>query len=203
MSVTLIIIIITGFTTYKALKDPGFKAKMMFYPFAINNSKEYYRFLTHGLIHADTMHAVFNLYVLYSFGEQVEQSFINQFGLLGIFFYVILYVGALIASSLISYAKHKGDPGYMALGASGAVSAIMFSFILMYPQHELGFIFLPGVPIKGYIIGGLYLVYSHYMAKKNLDNIGHDAHFYGAIFGIFMTLIFRPDFLTEFIQSFS
>jgi membrane associated rhomboid family serine protease len=202
MSVTLIIIIITGLITYKAFKDPAFKGKMMFYPFAIKNSNEYYRFLTHGLIHADFMHALFNLYVLYNFGRYVEDRFVSIFGPLGIVFFLVLYFGALIASSLISYSKHKEDPGYMALGASGAVSAVMFSFILMYPQHELQLILIP-IPIKGYIMGALYLLYSHYMAKKNMDNIGHDAHFYGAIFGVFITIIFRPDFLTEFIQSFS
>jgi len=199
MSLTLIIIIITGFVTYKGLNDPIFKGKMMFYPFAIKGRKEYHRFFTHGLIHADFMHAFFNLFVLYNFGKAVEFTFVEHFGLSGFLLYLILYAGALVASSLISYAKHKKNPGYMALGASGAVSAVLFSFILMYPQEELTLMFL--IPIKAYILGGLYLLYSHYMSKQNMDNIGHDAHFYGAIFGILITIIYRNDFLFEFLDK--
>ena len=123
----------------------------------------------------------------------------EHFGLSGFLLYLILYAGALVASSLISYAKHKKNPGYMALGASGAVSAVLFSFILMYPQEELTLMFL--IPIKAYILGGLYLLYSHYMSKQNMDNIGHDAHFYGAVFGFLFTLLLSPRLFGEFLRQ--
>jgi membrane associated rhomboid family serine protease len=193
---TFIIIIITVLTSLKAFNDPALRSNMMFNPYVIKTNKQYLRFITSGLIHADYMHLLFNMYMLYIFGKMLEPTFVSIFGpTLGGLFFVLLYGLGLIASHTLSYIKHHNYPGYNSLGASGAVSAVMFSFIFIYPIS--GQIWgLPSV-----VIGVLYLMYSQFMAEKNMDNIGHDAHFAGAIFGILFTIAIRPAFALEFIQK--
>jgi membrane associated rhomboid family serine protease len=193
--ITLSIVIITVLTSLKAFNDPMLRGKMMFNPYVIKNDKQYLRFISSGLIHADYMHLIFNMYALYTFGTMLESTFMGIFGAIGGLFYVLLYVLGLIASHTLSYIKHHNYPGYNSLGASGAVSAIIFSFILIYPITGR----IWGIP--SVIIGVLYLMYSQYMAEKNIDNIGHDAHFAGAIFGVLFTIAIRPQFAIEFIQK--
>lgn len=204
-SITLLIVIMTGILSYQAFENPTMKGRMLFVPDIINRMGQYDRFLTHGFIHADWMHLIINLYVLYSFGEMAELYFKAAFGdLMGAIFYTILYIGGIIVSSIPSYIKHKDNRLYGALGASGAVSGVVFVNIFFAPWSEIFFIFFPffGIPI---ILAGIaYLFYSNYMGKKGNDNIGHDAHFYGAIWGFSFTIlasaILRPDLITRFMD---
>lgn len=199
--ITYIILAITGFVSYQAFQDGGLKWKFMFNAYQIKHRKEWYRYFSHGLIHGDWMHLGFNAYVLYSFGKIVELTYVSQFGEgKGRLNFVLMYVGALAFSSVFSYAKHQDNPHYNALGASGAVSAVLFSFIAIYPTEDLMLMFIP-IPIKAWIMGGLYLLYSHYMAKKQMDNIGHDAHFWGAVFGFVVTFVFKPELVSRFIDQ--
>ena len=200
--ITYIIIGITALASYKAFQDGSLKWKLIFNAYQIKERKEWYRFFSHGLIHADWIHFGFNIYVLYVFGKSVELSFVSIFGpVRGLLNYILLYSGALLASSVYSFVKNQDNPHYNALGASGAVSAVLFSFIAMYPNSDLSLMFIP-IPIKGWILGTLYLLYSHYMAKKEMDNIGHDAHFWGAVFGFVVTFVFEPKLFGAFISNF-
>ena len=173
----------------------------MFNAYEIKRKKEWYRFFSHGLIHADWVHLGLNIYVLYLFGGKVEHEFIKEFGMVrGIVNYLLLYIGGLAVSSFYSYAKHQDNPNYNSLGASGAVSAVVFASIALFPMDKLGIILIPFY-IPGVIFGALYLLYSNYMAKKQLDNIGHDAHFWGALFGFVITFVFNPSLLSSFVNQ--
>ncbi len=191
LSLTLIIVIMTGLISYQAFNNPDMRAKLIFYPTAVKNRKEYYRFLSHGLIHGDFGHLFINMFVLWQFGEFVELLFTNGvmtsrfiipplFGpATGRIMFVFFYFSAIVIASIPDYLRHQNNPGYAALGASGATSALVFSYILFDPWQW--FIF-PPVPAILVAIG--YLWYSNYMDKRGGDNIGHNAHYWGAIYGI-------------------
>ena len=192
---------ITALVSYKAFQDGSLKWRFMFNAYEIKRKKEWYRFFSHGLIHADWLHLGLNIYVLYLFGGKVEHEFIKEFGMVrGIVNYLLLYIGGLAVSSFYSYAKHQDNPNYNSLGASGAVSAVVFASIALFPMDKLGIILIPFY-IPGVIFGALYLLYSNYMAKKQLDNIGHDAHFWGALFGFVITFVFNPSLLSSFVNQ--
>jgi len=199
--ITIAIIIITGITSYQAFTNYGLKEKLIFNPYSIKKRNEWYRFWTHGLLHADWIHLALNLFVLFGFGETVEMEYKRNFGAIGSFYFVLLYVLGLSASSLFDYFKHRNNWSYNALGASGAVSAVLFAAILFNPTQIL---LLYGIiPIPAVIGGGLYLVYSYYMARKGADNIGHDAHFWGAIWGIAFTAALDYRLLFSFWENVS
>jgi membrane associated rhomboid family serine protease len=142
------------------------------------------------------------MFVLFSFGRVVEIYYKELFEIKGAFYYVLLYVGAIAISVLPSFGKHKDDPGYNAVGASGAVSAVVFASILFEPLAKIYLFFIPiGIPAA--IFGVLYLIYSAYMGKRGKDNIGHDAHFWGAIFGIVFTICLKPKIVLYFISQIS
>ena len=197
---TLIIIILTAIVSILALNNDDWMYKLKFNAYNIRHHNEIYRFFTYGLVHADWMHMAVNLFVLYSFGGVVEHFYRELFAEKANFYFVLLYIGGIIFSTLASYVKHKDDPTYNAVGASGAVSAVLFASILLYPSGKIGFLFLP-FEIPAVAFGLLYLIYSAYMAKKGRDNIGHDAHFWGAVFGMVFTLGLRPTLALDFIQK--
>ena len=189
-SITLIIVILTCIISLGALNSEKIKNDLIFYPPAINHG-QVYRFITHGLIHADVMHLAFNMLALYSFGDVVEQlySFPGVFGRNGKLIYLLLYFTALIIASVPDYIKHRNDNYYRSLGASGAVSAVIFSAILFSPNTGIGFAFIPGISIPGYIFGIIYLIISTVLANRAQDNIGHTAHITGAIYGLLFTYV--------------
>lgn len=180
------------------------KNKLMFNAYMIHKRKEWYRFFSNGLIHGDWMHLAFNMFSLYIFGGNVEHIFRNNdvFGIKGTLFYILLYVGGLAMSSIYSYEKHKNDIYYNALGASGAVSAVIFAFIILAPTQKLMLLILP-IPIPAYLFGLIFLGVEYYLAKRGHGNIGHDAHFWGAVYGIIFTLILKPSLLQSFIEQIS
>lgn len=197
MSFTIIIIAITVLVSIAAFNNMELMSKLIFWPAHMDSPKEYYRFITAGLIHADWMHLFFNMYVLWIFGEQIEDVFSGYIG--KPFLYPLLYILGLIAASLPSFAKHKDDYYYRALGASGAVGSILFSFIYFAPWSTLYIFGL--IPIPAILFGILYLAYSAYASNKGQDNIGHDAHFYGSVFGFVFTLLFDPSHGQVFLQQ--
>ena len=200
MIITYLIIAISVATSLIAFNRPDIFDKFKFNAYAINKNKEWYRFFTYGLIHADYMHLFINMFVFYSFGEIVETIFGLYFGQQAMLFYILLYVGGIAFSSLWDFGKHKNDSYYNAVGASGAVSAILFSSIILYPQGRIFLFFIPiGIPAP--IFGILYLAYSAYMAKKGTDNVGHSAHFWGAIYGIVFTIALKPSLVLTFFNN--
>jgi membrane associated rhomboid family serine protease len=146
------------------------------------------------------MHLLVNMFVLYSFGSVVEYFYSGIFGLKGYLYYALLYLGGVVLSVTPAYGKHKDNPAYSAVGASGAVSAVVFASIIINPLAPLGILFIP-FNVPAIIFGALYLVYSAYMTGKNVDNVGHDAHFWGAIFGILFTIAIKPVLALHFYQT--
>jgi membrane associated rhomboid family serine protease len=185
LTITLIIIILTAVISFTAFSNQKIIDDLIFYPPAITQHNQWYRFFTCGLIHADITHLLFNMFSLYMFGEFVERSFSTDilFGGKGKLLYLIMYVMALFVCLIPTFIKHKNDYNYRSLGASGAVSAVVFAGILFDPTAKLGFFFIPPV-IPGYIFGPLYLILSTWLEKRSQDNVNHSAHIWGALFGI-------------------
>ncbi|MDA3615563.1 rhomboid family intramembrane serine protease [Polluticaenibacter yanchengensis] len=191
ITITLVIVIITAIISYNAFNNNQIKYDLIMYPPAISERKQWYRLFSYGLIHADFIHLAFNMYALYLFGSSLESDYKSIFGnVLGSIFYLLLYIFALLFSILPSYKKNETNSGYSSLGASGAVSAVIFASIVLRPKKEIGFLFLPKeLYFPGYIFGIVYLIASYYMAKKKNDNINHEAHYWGAVFGIIFTIL--------------
>lgn len=200
ITVTNIIIGITVAFSFIGFQNKDVFTRYMFNPFTVSTNREWWRFFTHAFLHADFMHLLMNMYVLYYFGTYIEDVFSLFFAEKAILFYLLLYIGAVFLSSFPSFEKHKNDIHYNSIGASGAVSAVVFSSILIEPLNSLYLMFIP-IPIPAAIFGVLYLIYSWYMAKRGTDNIGHDAHFWGAVFGFVFTAILKPTLVLAFIDQ--
>lgn len=200
MSLTFIIIILTCISSIAAFQNQSMMSRMVFSPYAIKRSSEWYRFITSGFIHGSWIHLFFNMYVLFLFGSITEDYFEYFYRELGGLFYVALYLIAIILSEVYSYFKHQDNAYYASLGASGAVSAILFASILFQPLSKIGLIFFP-IGIPAFIFGVLYLLYSAYMAKQANDNIGHNAHFYGAVFGFIFPVVLKPMLIVNFFEQ--
>jgi membrane associated rhomboid family serine protease len=191
LSITLIICIITVLVSIGAFNNQKMMDDLIFYGPAISQRNQWYRLWTHGLIHADAAHLIFNMIALYSFGTGLERAFSSSclFGSLGKVMFLILYLTALAAASLPDYLKHKDNYHFRSLGASGAVSAVIFASIVILPTVKIGLIFLP-IGIPGYIFAVLYLAISYYLDKRGSGNINHGAHMWGAIYGLLFTIAF-------------
>jgi membrane associated rhomboid family serine protease len=201
MYVTYIIMAAAIMISIMAFNNAAFFANNVFHPVTIIGRNQWYRFISHGFVHGNYFHLFVNMYVLFTFGKITENFFSELFGIAqGRVYFLVLYFGGLIFSSLPSFAMHKNNPGYSAVGASGAVSSIVFACIFIDPKMQLGFLMLP-IRIPGWIFGLLYLGYSWYMSKKQLDNVGHDAHFYGAVFGIFFCIIVKWQLALSFWEQ--
>ena len=183
ISITIVIVVITCIISFLAFSNNTITDNLIFYPPAIANRRQWYRFFSCGLIHADIAHLAFNMISLYLFGRLVEAVFIQIFGTSGALLYALMYVTALGACLLPTYEAQKNNYHYRSLGASGAVSAVVFAGIFLFPTQEIGFMFIPPI-IPGFIFGPIYLFISVYMSEKGHDNINHSAHFWGAIYGI-------------------
>ena len=188
ITITLVILLLTCIISFTAFSNDKITEDLIFYPPAITNHNQWYRFITCGFIHADFMHLAFNMYTFYLFGDMVERAFIQIFPDYGKILYVILYVAALIVCLLPTYMQHKDDYHYRSLGASGAVSAVIFVGIFLNPTMGMGIFPIP-FHIPAFIFGPLYLVISFYLAKKGRGNINHSAHIWGALFGIVYFII--------------
>jgi membrane associated rhomboid family serine protease len=199
--ITILIIVITVVVSITAMENPSLKNKLMFNAYMIKNRKEWFRFFSSG-IHADFMHLAFNMFSLYMFGRGVETmyGFDDVFGAKGPLFFILLYVGGLAMSSIYSYEKNKDNVYYNALGASGAVSAVVFASIILAPTQKLMMLFLP-IPIPAYLFGLIFLGIEYYLGKRGQSNIGHDAHFWGAVYGVVFTIILKPSLATDFIAK--
>ena len=190
---TLLIIIITVLFSMAAFKRTELIYKYNYNAYQVVHRKQWYRVFTHAFLHANWEHLIFNMISLYFFAPYVESQ-------LGTIMFLLLYAGAIIASSIPDLMKHKDNHNYNALGASGAVSAVIFASILLNPLSKIMFILIP-IPIPAVVFGVLYLVYSAYMSKKNIDNIGHNAHFWGAIFGFVFPILLHPSLLSSFFNQ--
>lgn len=194
-SITLLIIIVTALVSIGAWQDRRVFLALLFEPFVIRARGEWHRFVTHAFIHADGYHLFVNMFVLYMFGANVERLYQGLTDGSGALAFSGLYLGGILFSSLVGYRRHIHDPGYRAVGASGAVAAVLFAHILMLPTQSIYLMFIPIVP--SFVFGILYLAYERYMDKRGGDNVAHDAHFHGALFGVVYTAIVEPRLVLE------
>ncbi len=191
---TFILIAVTVLVSWLAWERPALLNRLILWPPAIDRSKQYDRLLTHGFIHADWSHLLFNMITLYFFGRVVEQVIGQIIGPIG---FVVFYLSAIVIAILPTYLRHRHDPHYRSLGASGAVSAVLFAYILLKPW-ALIIVFVVPLPAILYAVG--YVAYSFWMDRRGGDNINHSAHLSGAVYGVLFMLLMEPTVGAEFVQ---
>ena len=196
MHITLIITIITVAISILAMYNEPLMDKMIFNPYTVQRKNQWYRFISSGFIHADFMHLAFNMFSFYMFSDYVEQFFSMIFGAQGLPIYIILYLSALVVCLVPTFLKHKHQYNYNSLGASGAVSAIVFVGIFLQPTIQIGFFIIPPI-IPGFIFGPIYLALTAYLSKKGQSGINHSAHLWGSIYGV-VFLIITSHFLSYY-----
>jgi membrane associated rhomboid family serine protease len=191
--VACVLFAITIAVSFIAFSSDAVYDNFILHPYYVYRGKKLYTLITSGFIHLDLPHLIFNMFSFFFFAFALE-------GALGHWQFTLLYMLSMILADLPSVVKHRDNFGYRSLGASGAISAVIFSYILFDPLSGMGFIFLPGISIPAVVFGALYLIYCSYASKKQWGNINHDAHLFGAISGMMITIILRPDVLSHFIH---
>ncbi len=200
MSVTILIIALTSLISYQAFNDQGLFNKLKHNPYIEHRDKSYVRMLTSGFVHGNMTHLIVNMLVLYFFGRYIESYFVFKFGALwGRLIFILFYSASIVLADIPTFFKHKDHPSYSSVGASGAIAAIVFAFILHNPLENLYLYFV--IPINATLFGVVYLWYSSYMSKNARDFIDHDAHFAGAVSGIFLSLLIDPGLLKDFFSQ--
>lgn len=201
--ITTIIVIVTVLISLLAFRKEGIFERFDLRPPAVVHRREYYRIFSHAFLHADYFHLGINMLVLYSFGTGVEEIFMEleaqEVIFSGPFFYLLLYVVAIALSSLTTITRYRNDEAYSAVGASGAVSAVVFTYIFFAPLQKIYFYMV--LPIPGIVFGVLYLAYSSYMNRRNNDHINHAAHFWGAVVGFLFPIILDPKLISVFLNN--
>lgn len=195
MITTLGIIAITCIVSFLGFGNQRLIGDLILWPPAVSRQKQYYRLVTYGLVHADGQHLLFNMLTLFFFGKAMEPVYAHFLGVAG---FILFYIGGLIFSILPTFLRNRDNPQYRSLGASGAVSAVLFAFILVSPLSTIYIYFAP-VPAILYAVA--YIAYSIYMDRQKSDNINHSAHLWGALYGVLFTLIMEPRFAGAFFDQ--
>ena len=193
--VNLAIIAITCLISFAAFSNPRLIERFVLWPPAIRNQHQYDRLLTCGFVHADFGHLLFNMFTLFSFGAAMEQLFRPYIGAAG---YALFYAAGIVLSALPSYWRHRNDANYRSLGASGAVSAVLFAYILIKPW---AMIFVFAFPVPAIVFALVYLGYTIYMDRRGTDRINHSAHLWGAVYGIVFTIALEPRVALQFLDQ--
>jgi membrane associated rhomboid family serine protease len=193
--ITLLLIAVTVLVSWLAFNNARLMERLILWPPAIQRRHQYDRLVTHGFIHADFQHLLFNMITLYFFGRLIERFFSTYIGETG---FLLFYLSALVLAILPTYLTHRNDAGYRSLGASGAVSAVLFAFILLQPWSMIYVFFLP---LPAIVYGVLYVGYSIWMDRQGRDNINHSAHLWGAAYGVLFTLLLEPRVGPAFLQA--
>ena len=202
MNIVFIIIAITVLISFQANQNPDLKNRFLYIPYDVKRKNEYYRLLSHIFIHADISHLAFNMISLYFLGSTLSYYFIDFYGLqFGTAYLLILYFAGAIFASLPSFLKNQDNPTYRSLGASGAVSAVIFAAIIWNPTMSLGIMFFP-FPIPAYIFGPIYLAIEYFSMRRGGTGVAHDAHLGGALFGILFVLLLNIEKGKEFLDLF-
>ena len=192
--VTLVLIAVTVLVSWQAFEKPQLLGRLILWPPAIDRHKQYDRLITHGFVHADWQHLIFNMITLFFFGAGIERAFAPYIGPVG---FLLFYVSAILVAILPTYLRHRHDPNYRSLGASGAVSAVLFASILINPWQLLLVLF---IPMPAIVFGVCYIGYSIWMDKRGGDNINHSAHLWGAGYGMLFTVMMEPRVLGSFVD---
>jgi membrane associated rhomboid family serine protease len=193
--VTLAIVALTCIVSFAAFKNMRLLDRLLLWPPGIRRHHQYDRFLTCGFVHADFGHLLFNMFTLFSFGATMERIFAPAIGEAG---FAMFYAAAVVVSALPSYWRHRNDPNYRSLGASGAVSAVLFAYILLRPWST---ILIFAFPVPAIVFAIIYLGYTIYMDRVQRDRINHSAHLWGAIFGVLFTIALDPGVLPRFFEQ--
>ena len=188
MSITLSLTIITVAISILGFYNNNVINQFIFTPYQVKRKNQWYRFISSGFIHADYIHLAFNMFSFYMFGDYIEQYFSMIFGRAGSTMYIILYISSLCICLIPTYLQHYKQYNYNSLGASGAVSAIVFVGIFLQPTMQIGFFIIPPI-IPGFIFGPLYLGLTAYLAKSGQGGINHSAHLWGSIYGVVFLII--------------
>ena len=196
--ITWIIIGITCVVSFLAFQNHEMMLKMRFNAAMVVQRREYYRLITHAFVHADWNHLLFNMISLFFFGPVLERELQYYFGNMSVVYFLVLYFGGMLISNIWALMKYKNDYSYNAVGASGAVSSVIFAFIFFEPLER---IILLVLPMPGIVFAVGYLAYSYYMGKKSRDNVAHDAHFLGSVFGFVFPVLLKPSLLPLFIEK--
>jgi len=192
----LIIIGITCLISILAFGNSKLVQRLILWPPAIARDHQYYRLVSYGLLHANPQHLLFNMLTLYFFGRAMEDLYTRYLGPLG---FVVFYVGGLVVSVLPTYLQNRNNERYRSLGASGAVSAVLFAFILLQPWATLGLMFV--VPLPAIVYAVAYVAYTFYMERHGKDNINHSAHLWGAAYGVAFTVVMEPRTISLFMNA--
>ncbi|MDG2153170.1 MAG: rhomboid family intramembrane serine protease [Crocinitomicaceae bacterium] len=201
IGITEIIVALTCLISWQALNNVNFQNQCMFIPYNVKHSNEYYRLLSHVLVHADFAHLAFNMISMFYLGKYLETELVYEYGNIGPYYFITLYLLGGLAATIFPYYRNSDNSMYRSLGASGAVSAVVFATIMWNPQLELMLLFIP-IPIKAYILGPIYLAVEYYSMRRGGSGIAHDAHIGGALFGILFVLLIDPNKGAEFLSIF-
>ena len=199
MSITVILICITVAISFYTFNKTELQGKLMMNPYQIKTKNQYYRFISSGFIHKDHMHLLWNMFSFYFFGTAVERDFASVFGAASVYYFFLLYVTAIVVSDLPTYLKKRNDTNYNSLGASGGVGSVIFVFIILQPLQSICLYFAFCMP--GFLFGAGYMAYTYYQGRKSNDNINHDAHLYGALYGLLFCAIAYPSSILLFYQQ--
>jgi len=197
VNTNLVIITITCVVSFLAFGKGPLLERLILWPPAISRQHQYYRLVSYGLVHASPAHLLFNMITLFFFGQIMEQFYALQAGAIG---FAAFYVGGLVVSILPTYFSNRDNPRYRSLGASGAVSAVLFAFILLRPWAT---IYVWFVPVPAIVYAVLYVAYSIYMDRSERDNVNHSAHLWGGAYGIAVTLLVEPRLFSQFLSNLS
>src|SRR4030095_11553203 len=200
ISITILIIIFTSLVSYQGFTNYRFIDRMKHFPSREWSAKEYYRLLTSGFVHADWIHLLINMFVLYSFGEFIESYIVTEFGKpWGRIIFLVMYMLNIVLANIPTFIRHKQNPSFSSIGASGAVSGIVFIFILLRPWSNLFFFII--IPLPAILFGIGYLIYSSWAANREHGRLDHLAHFAGAIAGMMMIIILKKEILADFFHK--
>ncbi len=200
MSITIIIIIATVVASLVAFRDGNFRNKWIHNPYTVYHRKEYWRLLTSGFIHADYMHLFFNMYAMYLFGKAVEGNFGYFFGEKAGVYFLGLYLSGIVVANLPDLIQKKNQAYFNSLGASGGVSSIVFCSVILEPLNKLMMFPIP-VPMPAYIFAAIYIAYSIYMEKRQMDNVNHMAHLWGGVWGVAFIAFTKFETIPAFYQQ--
>lgn len=199
MYITYILIGITVIISFYAFNSGSLMSQLIMNPYYTHQNRQYYRFVTSGFIHKDYTHLLWNMLSFFFFGTAIERQFYMVFGKSAPIYFIALYLMAIVVSDIPTFFKHRNNPRYNSLGASGGVAAVIFAYIIFDPLSDICLYFAICMP--GFILGALYIIFSWYQGRKANDNINHDAHLWGALFGLIFCIVVEPASIVNFIEQ--